>query len=146
MTMGLQSDGDERPIEALFAALNDDINGPGDCNEGFHRPGAPLVTVFISDVDDVSSFDGLTSPPQWFSDLVAIKGDASLLATAGLLGPISLPDPSCPGTVDSGTNLRAFIEEHQLDRRAILNICEPSANNLEAAVQQIFGAVCPPSG
>ncbi len=164
MIVGTQDDDDERPIESVFEAIGDEINASGGCNEGFFRPDAPLVTVIISDVDDTRSFEagsggggaggagnggggnGGASPSDWYDNLLAIKGgNDDLLASVALLRP-NVPGPS-DGCPDDGNEpafrLRGFVEKHKLDRRAILNICKPTADNLQEAVGKILAAVCP---
>jgi hypothetical protein len=142
LSQAIGLDGDERPIDAMFAALDGALNAEDGCNEGFHRPGTPLVTIFVSDVDDENSLD---DPDQWFANLMALNNsDDTLLATVGMLGPSDLT--GCPSSVDSCARLRAFVDKHLLSHRATINICDPNTDNLVAAVQQIWQAICPEAG
>lgn len=42
---------DARPIKAMLEALADAANAPGGCNEGFARPGVPLLVVMMTNSD-----------------------------------------------------------------------------------------------
>jgi hypothetical protein len=83
--VGIGGDGDERPAQALVAALSSPNTDTGECNEGFLRDDALLVVVIISDEEDdhetaaeacdqepLPGSDG--EPTDWFDSVVAAKG------------------------------------------------------------------------
>lgn len=57
--------------DALFAAVQPEINGPGGCNNGFLRPDALLVVTMIYDSADSKSW---WKPQQVHDAVVAAKG------------------------------------------------------------------------
>jgi len=57
--------------DAMIAALSDELNGTGGCNEGFLRDDALLVVVFISDFND----QGKSYAKQQYEKLLAAKQD-----------------------------------------------------------------------
>lgn len=84
--VGIGGSGDEKPIESIIAALTPPNTDAGECNENFLRDDALLVIVLITDEEDDHESDmggecemtpGLGSagdPPDWYEDIVAIKG------------------------------------------------------------------------
>lgn len=153
---GLDSiDGDERPIEALFAALDPERNAPGACNDGFLRDDAPLVVVIISDADDRrSEIDGVVGaddPDDWFEALVQLKGGRDRIAMIGIIGPIEDPGPDAGAgggagggcNVEPGVRLRQFIENNLPSHSAILDVCDPDATMLTDAIEELGGVLCP---
>lgn len=69
--VGLAGHPSERPMDSMVAALSDDLDGAGGCNEGFLRDDAILVVTFIS--DDPHYVDAGT-PQEWYDAVVAAKG------------------------------------------------------------------------
>lgn len=64
--------GPDTPMrDALFAAVQPEINGTGGCNEGFLRPDALLVVTLIFDSQDVKSW---RTPKKVRDAVVAAKG------------------------------------------------------------------------
>jgi hypothetical protein len=86
----------ERPMDAMVAALADEIEGPGGCNAGFLRDDAVLVVTFIS--DDPNRED--TGEPQdWYDAVLGAKqGRKDAVVVLGLTpafegcGPDDQPD------------------------------------------------------
>jgi hypothetical protein len=73
----------ERPMDAMLAALSDDLNGDGGCNEGFLRSDAILVVTFIS---DDGSIEDTGTPQEWHDAVVSAKGgDESAVVVLGLV-------------------------------------------------------------
>lgn len=56
--------------EAIVAAVSDELNGEGGCNEGFLRNDALLVITVITDAEDQSK----TKPSAWYDAIVTAKG------------------------------------------------------------------------
>ncbi|MDC0670638.1 hypothetical protein [Nannocystis radixulma] len=81
--------------EALFAAVQPEINGPGGCNEGFLRPDALLVVTMIFDTMDVKSW---RSPKKVYEAVVAAKGgDADAVVMVVVTWPTTnqAQNPDC---------------------------------------------------
>ena len=97
--VGIGGDGDERPAQALVAALSSPNIDVGDCNEGFLRDDALLIIVIITDEEDDHETDAQAcnsmplpgsdgDPPQWFDAVVAAKGGIeSNVVVLSLVGP-----------------------------------------------------------
>jgi hypothetical protein len=97
--VGIGGDGDERPAQALVAALSSPNTDTGECNEGFLRDDALLVVVIISDEEDdhetaaeacdqepLPGSDG--EPTDWFDSVVAAKGGIETnVVVLSLVGP-----------------------------------------------------------
>ena len=100
---GTSGDGDERPMDAVRAALSPNMNGAGACNAGFLRDDALLVLVFITDEEDDHEtvpifgfqFGSAGHPPDWFADIVARK--AGIEENIVVLSLVGHPKPNaCP--------------------------------------------------
>jgi hypothetical protein len=73
----------ERPLDAMSAALQPAINGPGGCNAGFLRDDAILVVTFFSDDPNVEDSH---TPVQAHAAVLAAKGgDATKVSVLGLI-------------------------------------------------------------
>lgn len=80
--VGLAGHPSERPMDSLVAAMSDELNDPGGCNEGFLRDHAILVVTFISD-DPWYEDEG--DPQSWYDAVLAAKGgDPDAVAVLGL--------------------------------------------------------------
>ena len=120
--IGVAGDGNERPMDAMLAALGPELNGPGGCNEGFSRDDALLVVVLITDEeDDHEMLGGLQiagsqgNPLQWYQALVDLKGlpeNVAVLALVGHEKPNACPDFQWDGFdgAEIATRLIAFAQ------------------------------------
>ncbi|MCA9687250.1 MAG: hypothetical protein KC457_34135, partial [Myxococcales bacterium] len=115
--VGISGDIEERQIEALLRAAGPEYAGVGGCNEGFIRDDALLVVVVITDEDDGSIVPGEESsvgdPPQWFDELVAIKGGIESNAVVLALIGRPLPNDCNPNdtfTAKVGHRIKAFVD------------------------------------
>jgi hypothetical protein len=80
--VGVAGNPSERPMDAITAAMSDEINAPGGCNDGFLRDDAILVITFISDDPHYEDTDG---PAQWYNAVLDGKnGDADAVVVLGL--------------------------------------------------------------
>ena len=80
--VGVAGSAQERPMDALMAAISPELNGAGGCNEGFLRDDALLVVTFIS---DDPWYEDAGDPESWFDTLVAAKGgDPAAVVVLGL--------------------------------------------------------------
>ena len=75
--VGTSGSGFELPLDALIAVVEKVNGGPGQCNEGFLRDDALLVTVIITDEwDGPNDPEGTSSggdPQTWYDAVVAAK-------------------------------------------------------------------------
>lgn len=82
--VGTHGSGSERPMDAVVAALSDELAAPGACNEGFLRDDALLVVVVITDEYDGEGdpepgngeepATSMGGPMDWYDAVVAAKG------------------------------------------------------------------------
>lgn len=54
VNVGTTGTGYEKPLDAMRAALSQELTGSGGYNKGFLRPGATLAVIFMTDEDDCS--------------------------------------------------------------------------------------------
>ncbi len=96
-TVGISGFGEELPMTAMLAALDEPLQAKGACNEGFLRDDAILVVTVVSDDpasmfapdDDASAGD----PMLWHDGLVAAKGGNEDAIVA--IGLVPFDDTSC---------------------------------------------------
>lgn len=124
--VGTGGSGDERPAQALIAALTPPNSDAGECNEGFLRDDALLVIVIITDEEDdhetaadacnmtpSPGSDG--EPPDWFDAIVAAKGgiesNVVVLSLVGPEGAQACPAlDKCNGGIDGAEPASRLIE------------------------------------
>lgn len=141
--IGTDGDSDERGMQTLQAALSDDMNGPGGCNDGFLRDDALLVVVLITDEEDDHELDGCNQEPQpgsygepagWYEHVVAAKaGVEKNIVVLSLIGPVG-PDPAvCPaldkcdgGVIGAEVATRIDQFTGMFTNGIIGRVCEPS--------------------
>jgi hypothetical protein len=110
--------------DTLVAAVSDELNGPGGCNEGFLRDDALLVFVFIMDNEDEKS---VLSAKQVHDAVVAAKGgdEDAIVGLAIVPQPlVGEPDPECTYDDLGKTHLVDVIETFPYHREG--NICADS--------------------
>ncbi len=75
--VGTSGSGTERPMDALTAVVNKVHGGVGQCNEGFIRDDALLVTVIITDEwdgpNDPETPGSSGTPQNWYDSVIASK-------------------------------------------------------------------------
>jgi hypothetical protein len=83
----------EQQVGALVAAVSEDLNAEGACNEGFMRDDALFVFLVISDEEDnhdsppAPQGGSMGEPQDWFDAVVAAKGGREANAVGlGLVG------------------------------------------------------------
>ncbi len=88
--VGTGSTNEERPFDAMMAAVEEGSSAVATCNAGFLRDDAILVVTFITDEsDDITSEDqgSSGSPQQWYDRIVAAKnGDPTAVVMLGIYG------------------------------------------------------------
>lgn len=80
--------------EALTAAVDHNLNGPGGCNGGFLRKDALLMVTFISNTYDTAEppWGSKGTPESWHEAVVAAKGgDPNSVVMFGFLDPTYAP-------------------------------------------------------
>ncbi len=142
----------ENHLDWTRAALSEELNAPGACNDGFLRDDALLILVIISDEDDINLSGGTIpsgsagGPFEWFQDLQAIKG---LETNVAVLSIVPLPAPSaCDALLDpkdSGfyfvaDRLIAFTE--QFTYGDVGDICAPEFSTFFADSVATIDAAC----
>ncbi|MCB9741965.1 MAG: choice-of-anchor D domain-containing protein [Alphaproteobacteria bacterium] len=120
---GDQGSGNERGFDAVEAAITSPlIDG---YNAGLLRDGVPLYVIFVSDEDDASSM----TASSFVNDLVAIKGDISLVKVAaicggpgGLFGGCNVTHDWSQGPV-TATGADKYVEATELTASTWSSIC-----------------------
>lgn len=154
LQVGTGGSADERPIEALLAAVADLANQPGGFNADFVRASAPLVLVIVSDEeDDHEAALGWGSPGEpdgWFTGLTAIKGGLAtnfvVLSLVGVAAPNACPPFQWDGKegAEPAPRLAAFTAMFPFGRLG--DVCAPSYDTfffdaLPAVVEACAGFV-----
>ncbi len=117
--VGLKGSGMERGMQAADFALSHLMTAGGGANEGFLRPDANLLVVFVSDEDDCSDEGNLGIPPEQERDravecytragmlvppaeyaarLLELKGSRDRVQVGAIVGP-----PNSKGLCDENT-------------------------------------------
>jgi hypothetical protein len=133
--VGVAGNPAERPMDAMVAALQPDINGQNGCNDGFLRDDALLVVTFMS--DDSNYEDGGT-PDSWYDAVVDAKlGDPSSIVVLGLTPAWN----DCNGEVGTtnGVHWAEFVEKWG-DRGVHGNICG-TADDIVAFFQDAVAVI-----
>ena len=139
---GTGGDGLERQMGAVTAAIGD-LNGAGQCNEGFVRDDAVLVVTIVTDEEDDPN-DGFDmdenspgNPQAWYDAVVAAKnGDPTAVVILGLVGDTDVPGAICEPISDvfgaePAPRLRQFVELFD-DRGIWASMCSPDYTVLRA--------------
>lgn len=115
--MGATGNSNERPAEALLAALGPQTQGGG-CHPGFLRDDAVLVVTMISDEQETGSPG---TPQSWYSDLLALKGgNETAIVMLALNGDAETAGQECTPTAKMVEFVGYFG-----DRGIIDSICAP---------------------
>lgn len=153
LDIGADGEGDERPIDALFAAVTSKQLNSG-CNAGFYRPGAFLFVVLVSDEDDDdndaqghsgSSMGGVNlwgplfqaTKPTGVKDmyLLALLGDEDPDTTMCPWMPLDGPDGL---GAEPSPNLRNFAGSFPEDHHEIGSMCLPAkVDSFKPLAQQV---------
>ncbi len=129
LDVGLNGPNDEHMLEALRSSVDPANNEAGACNEGFRRPDANLMIVYLSDEDDPTDQSDLDTLADDFNRWV----DGSRTAFVGLVADDAFECPWTPnGNDDDGsgaqlpTKLNGFLAltTIPLAQRTTIDICE----------------------
>lgn len=140
---GVEGSDDERPMDALLAAVSDDLTGPGGCNDGFHRQDSLLAVVLITDEDDEHEDGGSGSsgdPPAWYEELVAVKGSADSVLVLSLVA-IEPPTECAPFSPPPAERLLAFTEMFG-DNGFVGDVCSDDYGDFFAAAVKVLTEAC----
>lgn len=106
-SVGTDGDSDEKPLQALTAAVSPGLQGPGGCNTGFLRDDAVLVLTIITDEEDGS----LGTPNGLYQNIVAQKGGhPENVVVLGLINDVDQASPICPPESGDAARIREFID------------------------------------
>ena len=148
ITAGFGGSDDERMLDSMLGALNPDNNAKGGCNEGFRRPDANLVIVYLSDEDDPTPLDEQDTVAELFQSYV----DPSLVAFISVVADPTNTDPDCewdPFAGDEGEGaevssaLSGFLALSGIppNQQARVDICQTVSYEFDDAFN-VFSAVC----
>lgn len=145
-SVGTDGDSSERPIEALTAALSDELNSPGGCNANFLRDEAILVVTIITDEEDDDS-PGV--PQGWYQNVITRKsGDGSGIVMIGLLNDTDAAAPVCPTGSQDPAKLREFVDSFPNSFRG--SVCAPDYAQVLTDAVSLISTTCddyvPPAG
>lgn len=114
---GVQGSDQERPMEAMLAALQPSMVDAGGCNAGFLRDDAILVVTVITDEEDDPPNSGSPGDPDdWYEQLIMRKfANETAVVTIGFIGDRDLDDPLCGPLsgvtgAEASPRLRRFFE------------------------------------
>jgi hypothetical protein len=164
LAVGTEQDTDEKQLDTLIAALGPDLQGPGGCNEGFMRPGVPLLVILVTDEDDDDDSDdpaeapfrtgSAGDPSDWWEQLTARKPASEL----GMVVLAATDPAGCdwmPSTGDSDgtgaeyaerilTFLQHFTGAGYSDHFRVVDLCQPAEDLLAeiTVAEQILADVC----
>ncbi len=132
--MGATGNSNERPIAAKLAALGAQTQAGG-CHEGFLRDDAVLVVTMISDEEENGSPG---APPEWYQDLVALKGgNETAITLLALSGDANTMGLECEPTPKMTEYVSMFGK-----RGAIASICEADYGPFFAEAVGIIDYTC----
>ena len=146
LDVGLNGPNDEHMLEAMVASVDPANNAAGACNDGFRRPDANLMVVYLSDEDDPTPQSELDT----FADEFNLWVDGT---RAAFIGVVADDDVECPwdpnGHDDDGsgtqlpTKLNGFLAltTIPLAQRATIDICEMAVYDFADAFG-VLGTTC----
>jgi hypothetical protein len=148
LTEGFSGSDDEYMLESMLGALNPENNAEGACNDGFRRPGANLVILYVSDEDDPTPSEEQDTVAETFQSYL----DPDLVAFISVVADPSNHAAECvwdPSAGDEGTGaetpsaLNGFLALSgiPLPQQARVDICQSRAYEFADAFD-VFQSVC----
>ncbi len=148
LSEGFSGSDDEYMLEAMLGALNPDNNAPGACNDGFRRPDANLVVLYVSDENDPTPSDEQDTVAETFQSYV----DPGLVAFISVVADPTNEAPECvwnPNGGDEGTGaetpsaLSGFLALSGIPllQQARVDICQTLSYEFEDAFE-VFSSIC----
>ncbi len=148
LTEGFSGSDDEYMLESLLGALNPVNNAEGACNDGFRRPDANLVILYVSDENDPTPMDEQDTVAETFQRYL----DPSLVAFISVVGDPTNVAPECvwdPNGGDEGTGaespnaLNGFLALSGIPvgQQARVDICQMLSYEFADAFD-VFTSIC----
>ena len=140
--VGTYGDGNEQPMGALMAALDDAMS----CNDGFLRDDAILVVTVLTDAPPQTAAEQVAGDPQqWHDAVVAAKnGDESAVSVLGLVSDGDVAGGLCSGNADDSRHgapkLREFVQ--LFERNVLDSVCQPDYTAFFATAVEIVDKTC----
>lgn len=157
--LGTKGDGDERPMDALFASMESKMTAKGACNEGFFRKESILAVVLITDEEDdqrqgpLGSTGSKGDPAAWHKKLMQFKDNREELVVVFSLIGHDKPN-ACKETIPTGQadqmgvdgaeiapRLKKFTELFG-KRGSIYDVCAPDYATSFAKAVNVLGKAC----
>ena len=148
LTEGFSGSDDEHMLESLLGALNPTNNAEGACNDGFRRPDANLVVLYVSDEDDPTPMDELDTVAETFQEYV----DPNLVAFISVVADPANTAAECvwdPAGGDEGSGAETPTAHNgflalsgiPLLQQARVDICQMRTYEFSEAFD-VFTSVC----
>jgi len=142
---------DEHMLDALMGAVDPANNAKGACNDGFRRPSANLIVLYLSDEDDPTRTGKQDDLAEQFQEWV----DPDLVGFLGLVGDAANQDGACAWVPDGDegtgaqipTALNGFLALSMIpfDQRVMVDICQAPTYDFTKGFE-VFETTCPGSG
>ncbi|MGH1340313.1 MAG: hypothetical protein ACRBN8_02085 [Nannocystales bacterium] len=134
-SVGTDGDPNEAPVFAMTRVITGDLDGAGECNEGFLREDALLVVVLLTDCGTFGPPGG--SPQDWFDLIVGAK---TYWQNVVVVSVIEQSDSAQNKEVD-GRRLAEFTEMFQ-DNGLVGDVAEPDYSPLFAEAVGRISLAC----
>jgi len=136
-SVGTDGDSNERPLQAMTAAISPALNGPGGCNTGFLRDDAVLVLTIITDEEDNSS----GTPNGLYQNIVAQKGGhPENVVVVGLINDLDQPAPICPPEAGEAPRLYEFMNYFPNSLRG--SVCDLNYSTVFEQAVDLINTTC----
>lgn len=147
---GFSGSDDEFMLESMLGALNPENNARGACNDGFRRPGANLVILYVSDEDDPtesSEQDTVAEVFQSYLDpdlvaFIAVVADPTNTAEMCIWDSTG-GDEGTGAETPSALNGFLALSEVPLTQQGRVDICQERTYEFNEAFE-VFASVCDP--
>ena len=140
--VGTDGSRNEEPMRALGGAIAGQ-SSPWyrDCNDGFLRDDALLVSVIITDEADGELESGREEPQpeSWFNTVVRAKGTESNAVVVSLLNGVT---PECPITDEAFDGAKIADFTHRFTHGFVGGICQPDYGAVFARAVDEIDAAC----
>jgi hypothetical protein len=142
--VGTDGDPFERPMQALVETVQEGLDQPGKCNEGYLRDDSLLVITIITDEwdgpGDLEQGPSKGDPNSWFADVVTARGGVEenivvLALTKWQGGPCPPYEP-----VYDGVHIKSFTDKFTYGFAG--GICEPDWSGYFAEAIDVVQEAC----
>lgn len=157
--LGTQGDGNERPMDALFASMEPKMTAKGACNEGFFRKKSILAVVLITDEEDdqrqgpMGSTGSKGDPATWHKKLMQFKDNRQELVV--VLSLIGHDKPNaCKETIPTGQADQMGVDGAEISPRlkkftelfgkrgSVYDVCAPDYAASFSKAVNVLGKAC----